>query len=368
VNEQAQAVTVNFRNFICSIVAALALASCSTSVSSTKMTSASQNGLRYSLPQPFLMVTPASDGSITVEVVYLPDPNNQYSVTTSSFLSSYDLTVATTNGMLKSVGYKQNNAELAAQITQSTGNLVAAQQQAEAKQEQQQASNIAAAQKSVDDAQAQLDKDTAILKTLQARGAATPADYARVEADKAALKDGKDRLNLVKMSGAGNVPQPGFSTGKAYGPLLYRILPNPSSGGVSLVAASQDTFATSAVIAKSSPSAPTGAAGGQAKFSIKDAKEDPPLIHRAGAAPISLTILSPVPLSNLGPLHLDAADPNATSADRFIKSKEIDTSDHQQIHIQLDPGIKNGVYVLSISVTDASGEKAANDVIFKIAP
>jgi hypothetical protein len=361
---------VNYRVFTWSIVAAFAIAGCSTSISSTKLTdSRSQTGIRYSLPQPFLMVTPASDGSISVDIVYLPDPTNEYIVTASSFLSSYDLTVATTNGMLKSVGYKQSDADVAAQIAQSAGNLVAAQQQAEAKQEQQRTSNIAAVQKSVDEAQAQLDKDAAILRTLQARGAATSADYAKVAADQTALKDAKNRLNAATASGgisAGNVPSPGFTTARAYGPMLYRIVATPD--GVKLLAAPQEIFKTSAVTTASSTSSTGGASVSGGKFSIKNAEGNPPVVHRAGADRISLTVLSSAPLSKLGPLHLDAAVGSETKADSFIKRGEIDSADNKQIRIQLDAGIQDGEYVLSISATTVSGEESANDVSFKIAP
>ena len=51
------------------------LTSCISVVKVEKFTG-KENGLRYSLPATYLLVTPKSDGTASYEWVYLPDPDN----------------------------------------------------------------------------------------------------------------------------------------------------------------------------------------------------------------------------------------------------------------------------------------------------
>jgi len=62
-------------------------------------------GIRYSLPQPFLRLSPKNDGGMDVEVVYLPDPSNTYAISAGSVFAKYTLDVTLKDGMLDKVTY-----------------------------------------------------------------------------------------------------------------------------------------------------------------------------------------------------------------------------------------------------------------------
>jgi len=84
-------------------------------------------GLRYSLPKPFIQVVPQADGTVAVDVIYLPDTQNTYAINTWSFMSSYVYQVSLDqNGLLNAVEFKQNTSVVGQQVA-ATGGAVAAQ-------------------------------------------------------------------------------------------------------------------------------------------------------------------------------------------------------------------------------------------------
>src|SRR5260221_8073926 len=85
-------------------------------------------GIRYSLPKPFLLVTPnpSGDGSLTVEVIYLPDESNTYAIDGSTRRGKYELTVNVKDGLLSKIVWSQKDAELLAQSISAGGDLVKA--------------------------------------------------------------------------------------------------------------------------------------------------------------------------------------------------------------------------------------------------
>ena len=95
-------------------------------------------GVRYYLPKPYLQVTPQADGTISVDVVYLPDKSRAYAIDTSSKLSSYTFQVSRDEkGLLTAIEYKASTAAIGQQVATSAGaaavqayNMRAAQQTA----------------------------------------------------------------------------------------------------------------------------------------------------------------------------------------------------------------------------------------------
>jgi hypothetical protein len=87
---------------------------------------AEPNGIRYSLPKPFLLVTPApeGDGSMKVEVVYLPDECQTYAIDAKTKRGQYDLTVTVKEGLLSKIIWTAKGAELAAQAAETGGELL----------------------------------------------------------------------------------------------------------------------------------------------------------------------------------------------------------------------------------------------------
>ena len=67
-------------------------------------------GVRYSLPTPFLVMkpSPSGDGTFTVELVYLPNEEQTYAISGSTRRGKYSLEVETKEGLLKRVTW---NAE-----------------------------------------------------------------------------------------------------------------------------------------------------------------------------------------------------------------------------------------------------------------
>ena len=87
------------------IITAATLYSCTT-VKVTKVETGKEEGLRYSLGKPFIQVNPnpSGDGSYTAELVYLPDENQTYAVSSSVFLTKYSLEInVDESGILKKV-------------------------------------------------------------------------------------------------------------------------------------------------------------------------------------------------------------------------------------------------------------------------
>lgn len=83
-------------------------------------------GIRYFLPQPFILVTPHQDGTLTVDKVFLPDPDNEYAVVASSLLGNYKLDIRRDErGFLEQVAFQSDSGALARDATQAAGALAA---------------------------------------------------------------------------------------------------------------------------------------------------------------------------------------------------------------------------------------------------
>jgi hypothetical protein len=97
---------------------ALAASGCATtSLTVTKVQEkVNPKGIRYSLPKPFLLVTPSpsGDGSMTVEVIYLPDESNTYAIDAHTKRGKYELTVGVKDGLLNNIAWSQQDAKLLA--------------------------------------------------------------------------------------------------------------------------------------------------------------------------------------------------------------------------------------------------------------
>lgn len=89
-------------------------------------------GVRYYLPQPFLLISPKNDGGVDVSVEYLPDYDNQYAVQVETRLAAHTLEVAIDNGFLTKVTYSPDDSGVASQMVDTAGNLAKAQLEADA--------------------------------------------------------------------------------------------------------------------------------------------------------------------------------------------------------------------------------------------
>lgn len=104
------------------LIAAACMTGCVSVVDVKKVapTDNAPKGITYHLPQVFLMLTPAKDGSMTVEPLYLPDPAHRYSVTAYSVLGNYTIDVKRTQeGFLETVSFNSDTTGVAKQLLSS---------------------------------------------------------------------------------------------------------------------------------------------------------------------------------------------------------------------------------------------------------
>lgn len=229
------------------LLAVLTLSGCATFVEGQKATTGGE-GLRYSLPAPFLMVVPKPDGTLSVSTVMLPDPDNTYSLKTKSFISSYTLDVQLENQMLKSVSLSPKSDAVAAAAVGSLANYRKAKIDAEAKAEEDAKKEDASAAKAIGDAKLALDLANGKVKVLEDNGgSAEKILEAKVAVGDAQIK--YDALVKAQQSSGrrmSSADAPGADKGGgpvAAGAMLFRIV--PEGKGVKLVAVRGPTmFAT----------------------------------------------------------------------------------------------------------------------------
>jgi hypothetical protein len=108
------------------VFAAFLLCSCVTTVNSKRVTAtSSQQGVRYYLPQPFLLVTPKADG-LSVQKLMLPDLRSQYALDIQSYMSSYKSNVELQNGLLTKVMLDLDNTKIATDSVTAAGDIAKA--------------------------------------------------------------------------------------------------------------------------------------------------------------------------------------------------------------------------------------------------
>ena len=159
-------------------------------------------GIRYCLPKPFIQAVPQADGSIAVDVVYLPDTSHTYAIDTSTWMASSTFQVALdAGGGLTAVEFKQNNSVVGQQAALSAGAAAAQTYNAQAAQLVAAQTAVNTAQSSVDSlqaaadaAQAQLEADTA----SKASAATLATDTSNLAQTKAKLQDAQQVLARVK--------------------------------------------------------------------------------------------------------------------------------------------------------------------------
>lgn len=249
---------------IISLAALFALGGCATFIESSPATS-DANGLRYSLPAPFLMVTPKPDGTLDVVTLNLPDPDNTYTLRTKSLISSYTLDIQLDHQMLKSITMNPKSDAVAAATVDTLGNLRKSEIEARTKAEDdaRKAGNDAA--KALADAE--LAATIAKRKVEILKAANPPADPDKLleaqlaESEAIEKRDALRRARAdtgARLSSADAPAESQAGTGRmAAGAMLFRIVPDGK--GVRLVAVRGPTMFATASAALATPGfSPTG--------------------------------------------------------------------------------------------------------------
>ncbi len=221
---------------IASLLAMLPLLGGCVTVLDAKKATATSEGYRYSLPVPVLQVTPQSDGTMALEVLYLPDPNNTYAVQAKSLLGAHTLDVKTKNGLLDTVSFNTDATGVAEAGLNAYGDIRKAQIEKQAKDDEDAAKKLddkakatAASAKALTDAERAVATAVAKRDRLVELGVTgdllTAAELAVVDAQQALLalqadvaaKAGSSAMNQA-FNQVGKFPQ-------AAGPIFFRMVP-----------------------------------------------------------------------------------------------------------------------------------------------
>lgn len=169
----------------------LLLSGCANLTVSKVTDTTSPNGIRYSLPQPTLQVVPQADGSIIVDVVYLPDSSHTYAIETDSEGSTYSYQVSISqSGLLNAIEFKEDTSAVGQQLAATAG-------AATAQTLNIQNAQLVAAQSAVNTAQASADAAKALVDAAAAQLQADTASgvpAATINTDKAALAVAQAKL------------------------------------------------------------------------------------------------------------------------------------------------------------------------------
>jgi hypothetical protein len=172
------------------VLAVLVTAGCTSVVTVRPVTSASTpTGVRYSLPKPMLHVTPSADGTVTVEVVLLPDAEKTYAIDSFTVLAAHSLDVMVSRGLLQKVGAIGDSTAVTADLVRATGTVFGdvAKQQATAMETKE--SIVASAQTAVDGAESNLAAAEAKLATMVADGSQEVSGQRQTVAELRARRD-----------------------------------------------------------------------------------------------------------------------------------------------------------------------------------
>lgn len=277
---------------------ALPLAGCITTYSVKKIDpSTDAGGIRYSLPKPYLMVTPKGDGTIDVEVKYFPDLANTYAITAKSYFAKHKLSVSLQDGLLTAVTFDTDSTGVASQLIESGASVKAERLKAEAEAAKAEAAKEAEAQAAVVAAEKALRAAQAELQALLANNApeneirAARVKVAVAEANLAAAQEAAGRLS----GGSAESNNPG-NTDSANAP--------PAAADVT-------------------------AAGNSKNNSVNTGTEStPPAAADVPAAPVQAA--DPFPLKSRGPIFFEIVDKmeNGTNVVKLV-AQRFDNADFQ---------------------------------------
>lgn len=355
-----QPVVRALRRLCCFGVIALSTA-CSTTMSGRK-SAPEADGLIYYLPAPHLYMSPQADGTVRVEVKYLPDPTNAYTLKLNSYLSKATFEVGTKDGLLTTVSLDADSSGIAASAVAAATEirktrLTAAQAKESAHKTQEEAKRTAV--KAAAEAVAAQREKLALLEDKRAfykanppkegAGVDLPALELEISQETLKLKQLENRLGLVKDTSSDAFNDPGraaamSTAGTAYGPMLFRMLPD--GPGVKLVAVGQQLTLAAPALA-SEP-------GNQKPITEKiviakgDAVRDAVIQFAQAVASVdakSAKVMNP----SLGAGAAPVAAGNALAVSL--------SSDSKQLTVKLPNSLTAGQYRLEVDVIGAEGQR-----------
>ena len=159
-------------------------------------------GQRFSLPRPYIQVTPKEDGSISADILYLPDPERTYAVNSFSVFANDTLEISTEGGIVKTINWTGDSSAVVADAIASAGTVASGILQAEQTKNADQKAKEDTANKAVDDAQLELDLAQSTLAFHIANNALPDKILeARLAVNAAALKLSAAQATLARVRG-----------------------------------------------------------------------------------------------------------------------------------------------------------------------
>ena len=213
-----------------------------------------QEGLRYCLPQPFLVVTPQPDGKVDVKIEMHADRSQQYAINASSFLAMHRLETKLSKGLLSSVKWNGRSDAVAAEAVKAAGAIAEkelevekARQDAARERAEEQADKIEALQAKLEEAKLELALAQEELKSASTEAEKTAAEL-KVRQAKARVRHYEQQLRLAQQNSSGggsalrnpqsqegtqnqqesdekedSIPE-GFNRRNRWGPVYFRIV------------------------------------------------------------------------------------------------------------------------------------------------
>lgn len=334
----------------------LILTGCATFLDSEKAGSNTQ-GIQYSLPIPVIRVTPQANGAMTVNVDYLPDPNNTYVIRTSSLISSYTLDVQRENGMLKSVSLDSKSDAVVAALTESGGNIIKARSDAEAKEQETAAAAAMEQAKALDEAQLAVRMADAKLTALKAAGAANDKILEASIALAEAIAKRDYLAGIASGANASSLNSASATSGPmAAGPVLFRVMPDKETKGVKLVAFEGPNSFPTSIAAKPIEKKPDLA------VSVRESG----VLTRTTGQPLQfeLTVNRPVASVNLQLSKLNAIGAGGADFIRFVENANVNAADGGAVVIvTLRRNIPAGFYSFVPYLVQPGGQPMVADPV-----
>lgn len=376
----------------CGIAALITLAGCSTLVSGRRAGDA--EGVHYWLPKPILVVTPNSDGTLTVKPDYIPDGTNEYVVSAKSFIGSYTFEVHVDQGLLTTVNMNSDNTAAAKAVADSLRDVekarIDARKAAATAQATKQAATdtkVEAAKLAVRQAQYALDEAIAHRDALKEQGAKKEdIDTAELAITKAQsdLKAAQSELAYVlgtsttaDNADAGTARKAPVSRTRAAGPVLYTIQQSRDDNGPTV------RLVESRWTMESKPDNGGPVSSGQLYFDTAMTANPPAAASKPAASPFKVAGTSKLKMGQVkltldAKAHITALEPSKGengviktkgSAERKVSlTLRTDGQKKQQVDVQLPNDIKPGDYTLEFRYKDESGKKLSADVTFSVVP
>ena len=176
------------------VTGALLTAGCANMSVSQVKDGDSVKGLRYYLPKPYLQAVPQADGSINVEVIFLPDRSRSYAIDTSSYLGSYTFQASRDEkGLLTALEFKASTTAVGQQLASSLGAYAVQAYNMQTAAAVAQQTQINTAQTALDTARSNLASAEATLASNLANGAKPET----ILSDRAAVASAKAKADIA---------------------------------------------------------------------------------------------------------------------------------------------------------------------------